>query len=106
MSITTVANSLDVQPEKKRTTSRQQHRGNPDVSDIEGYYRVTYFYEFLDHIINHLSTRFPEELEDALIATYLLPAYITGLSADVVETIKTRISRSPSNFPWLHGKLV
>ena len=49
-SITTVANSLDVQPAKKRTTSRQQHRSNPDVSDIEGYYRVTYFYEFL---MNH-----------------------------------------------------
>ena len=101
-SITTVANSLDVQPAKKRTTSRQQHRGNPDVSDIEGYYRVTYFYEFLDHIINHLSTRFPEELEDALIATYLLPAYITGLSADVVERIKTEFQDHlplPSNFP-------
>jgi hypothetical protein len=69
--------------------SRQQNRANPGVPDIEGHYRITYFITFLDHVIHHLSTRFPDKLDDALIATYLLPSYISGLSAEIIEKIKT-----------------
>lgn len=46
------------------------------------------FFLFLDHTISHLKTRFPEELESALLGTYLLPSKINLLTNDMVSKIK------------------
>ena len=83
-----IAQSLSIEPSKKRTVRRQQNRSNPPVNDIEAHYRVAYYYAFLDHTINHLNTRFPEKFEDALTATHLLPANIANLSSENISKIR------------------
>ena len=72
-----------IEPLKKRTVSRQRHRANPPVQDVESHYRVAYYYAFLDHTVAHLKTRFPPELAGALLATYLLPGNLTNLSREI-----------------------
>ena len=54
--IVDIAETLSIEPRKKRTVARQRHRANPPVEEIEAYHRVTYFNAFLDHSINHLKT--------------------------------------------------
>lgn len=41
----------------------------------------------MDHVITHLETQFPNNLEDVLIATYLLPSYLTELTPDIITKI-------------------
>ena len=64
--------------------ARQQNRANHSVEDLKAYYRVAYFYTFLDHTLNHLSSRFSKEMEGALLATYLIPTNIKDLSDEIV----------------------
>ena len=47
-----VASTLNIEPAKKRTVSRQTARSNPPVTDIEAYYRVSYFFAFIDHALS------------------------------------------------------
>ena len=75
-----VASTLNIEPAKKRTVSRQTARSNPPVTDIEAYYRVSYFFAFIDHAVQHLSTRFPPNLENAMLATHLLPSNVSSIS--------------------------
>jgi len=63
---------MNIEPSKRRTVARQRNHANPPV-EIEAHYRVAYFYAFLDHTVI-LKTRFPRELEGALLATLLLPS--------------------------------
>ena len=86
--ITFITSSLDIEPSKKRTVARQRNRANPPVEDIEVHYRVVYFNAFLDHYLQHLRTRFPEELEGALLATNLLPGNVEPISDATVARIK------------------
>ena len=44
---------------------------------------MAYYYAFLDHTMAHLKSRFPPELEGALIATYLLPGNLSCLSEEI-----------------------
>ena len=61
--------SLKFQPTLMLNQQRREVSGSnetmptPPVEDIEGHYRVAYYYAFLDHTISHLKTRFPPELE-------------------------------------------
>lgn len=45
----------------------------------QDYFKLAYFYAFLDHTITHLKTRFAEELEGALLVTYLIPGKLCTL---------------------------
>ena len=83
-----ISTDLDIEPSRKRIVKRQQNRTNPSVTDLEGYYRVGYFFAFLDHTLTHLKTRFPPELEGALLATYLLPGNIKDISDKTIAEIK------------------
>ena len=76
--IAEIAGSLNIEPAKKRTVARQRHRANPSVEDIEAHYRVAYLYGFLDHTLNHFKTRVLQELEGALLVTYLLLSNVKG----------------------------
>ena len=86
--ITKISSDLDIEPAKKRSVRIQRNRANPPVEDIEGHYRVAYYYAFLDHTISHLKTRFPPELEGALLATYFLPSNTSKLSEEISVKIK------------------
>ena len=86
--ITEIATSLNIEPAKKRTVARHRNRANPPVEEVEAHYKVAYFYAFLDHTISHLETRFPKQLEGALLATKLLPGSVELLSEDTMARIK------------------
>ena len=87
-----ISNDLAIEPTKKRTVKRQTHCTNPSVADTESYYRVAYYFAFIDHTLSHLKTRFPLELEGALCATYLVPGNVANLSNEVVADIKGEFS--------------
>ena len=90
--ITRISSDLEIEPVKKRTVRKQSYRSNPPIEDIEAYYRITYYYAFLDHAISHLKTRFSQELEGALIATYLLPGNISNLSDEIIDQIRVEFA--------------
>ena len=105
-----ISTELAIEPTRKRTVKRQQHRTNPSVTDLESYYRVGYYFAFLDHTLSHLKTRFPPELEGALLATYLLPGNINNVSNKTIADIKAKYAAHlpyPSSFEsevttWKH----
>ena len=88
---TKISADLGIEPAKKRTISRQRHRANPPVEDVESHYRVAYYYAFLDHTVAHLKSRFPPELEGALLATYLLPSNLSSLSEEIESKLVKKI---------------
>ena len=99
--ITGAADTLDIQPVKKRTVISQRNRANVPVESVEAYYKVAYFYAFLDHTISHLKTRFPDELEGALLATFLIPGKLSSLSDVVIGSFhvkSTQKNDNPSGF--------
>ena len=77
--ITKISSDLDIEPAKKRSVRMQRNRANPPVENIEGHYRVAYYY---DHTTSHLKTRFPQ---GALPATHFLPS---KLSEEIFAKIK------------------
>ena len=86
--ILNISANLGIEPSRKRTVRRQQNRSNPPVTDTESYYRVSYYFAFLDHTLSHLKIRFPPELEGALLATFLLPGNIENISEKAIADIK------------------
>ena len=72
-----VSTDLFIEPSRKRSVKRQKNRSNPPVFDTESYYRVAHYFAFVDHTLSHLKTRFPPELEGALLATFSLPGNTT-----------------------------
>ena len=54
---TEISADIDIEPAKKRSVRIQRNHANPYVEDIEGHYRVAYYYAFLDHTISYLKTR-------------------------------------------------
>lgn len=80
----------DVEPEVPRAASnrRHAHRPNAPAETTEGYYLVNYYYPFLDHVISHLTSRFPEELKGALLGYYFMPDKVAKLTDEIQEAIK------------------
>ncbi|WAR21781.1 LOW QUALITY PROTEIN: hypothetical protein MAR_015755, partial [Mya arenaria] len=62
-----IAASIEVVPSKPRTVGQQRHRANSssDKASVQNHYRLNNYLPFLDHIISHMKTRFPAELEGA-----------------------------------------
>ena len=87
-----VADAVGVQQARKRIVTLQHNRTNTPAESVEAYYRVAYFYAFLDHTITRSKTRFPEELGGALLATYLIPGKQSLLSNNVVEKLKRNLN--------------
>lgn len=79
----------DQEPDMPRTNARkrQMHRANAPSSNPQEYYRVNYFYPFLDHVITHLEMRFPAELKNAMFAYYLIPSKLSKLTEQAEQSI-------------------
>ena len=92
-----ISDDLGIEPSRKRSVRRQQNRTNPPVTDSESYYRVAYYFAFLDHTLSHLKTRFPPELEGALLATFLLPGNIHNISKETITDIKAEYADHASS---------
>ena len=88
---TALAESVGTTPFMKRQTSVQRHRANaqPQVTTdaIEDSYRVNMFFPYLDHVVQHLNSRFPPELKAAMYGCYLIPSCHDKLDTDVVGVI-------------------
>ncbi|KAF3859978.1 hypothetical protein F7725_000233, partial [Dissostichus mawsoni] len=80
-----LASTIDVVPSKKRVTNRQQNRANTPSQSIEEHYRLNLFYPFIDHVTSQLNTRFVENSEPAMLATYLIPSALSRLTKDKQE---------------------
>ena len=84
-----IASKIDVLPQKPRTVGRQRHRANAgDDTTVFEHYRLNHFLPFVDHVVQHLMLRFPEELNDVLLGMYLLPGHFEQLNDDIIEKIK------------------
>ena len=46
------------------------------------------FLPFIDHVIGHLESRFPERLKPMYYGFYVLPSLIHKLSNEIIESIK------------------
>ena len=83
-----VSTDLFIEPSRKRRVKRQQNCRNPPVVHTESYYRVAYYFDFVHHTLSHLKTRFPPQLEGALLATFLLHGNKSNLSNETIADIK------------------
>lgn len=96
-----ISDDLALNHQERRSVCRQQNRTNP-VTDTESYYRVAYYYfAFLDRTLSYLKTRFPPDLEAALLATALLPGNIHNISKEIIAEIKAEYTDhlpQPSSF--------
>jgi len=52
---------LEITIKKQRTISIQHHRQNPEITNVEDYFRVTVYIPFLDFMIIDMKSRFTEE---------------------------------------------
>jgi len=75
----------DQEPDMPRSNARQRHRANAPSSNPEEYYRVNYYYPFVDHVITHLEKRFPAELKNAMLAYDLLPSKLIKLTEETEQ---------------------
>ena len=86
---TAIASKVGVSPTKPRTVNRQVNRANANVGgDIEVHYKVNFYYPFIDHVIQHLNDRFPEEIKGVLLASFLIPSKLQLLDETVVAKIE------------------
>jgi len=60
-------------------------------------YRVNYFLLFIDHIISHLNSRFPQELKASFYGNYLPPALVNDVFPEIVNDMKTEYM---NNLPY------
>jgi hypothetical protein len=82
-----IALTIEVLPSKPRTVGRQRHRANADPS-ISSYYKVNYYFPFLDHVICHLNNRFSSDLSGALHGTVLMPHSLVRLTPEIETLIR------------------
>ena len=54
---------------------------------------MAYFFTFLDHALNHLNTRFPADLQNALLATYFIPQKLPSLTDEVITKLRTEFEQ-------------
>lgn len=85
-----IAATIEVTPTKPRTVGRQRHRANAAIekTGLQEHYRLNYFNPFIDHMISHMTTRFPPELEGALKGTTLLPGHVQYVDSQLTQEVK------------------
>lgn len=81
---------MDQEPEIPRATAgkRHAHRANATATTAEEFYRVNYYYPFVDHVLAHLPSRFPKKMKGALLAYYLMPKKLSKLTVEVKRLLK------------------
>ena len=72
----------DFELSRPRIVRHQMHRTNPDTSSTEEHYRVTFYKEFLSHVIRELQDRFTDNPSHASGLLYLLPSECISLEVE------------------------
>ena len=91
------------EPEMPRASSskKQKHRANAPASCAKDYYKINVYFPFVDHVIAHLKSRFPEELKNALLGFHLLPEHLHSLTDEEENDIMNEFQDdlpSPQSF--------
>ena len=82
--VVTIAEELGVAPQKPRTAGRQVHRTNSG----NNYYWLIIFIPFVDHVLQHLNDRFPQQLMPVMMALYLIPSNVSSPNDECVQSNK------------------
>ena len=87
---TTIAEKLNVTPQKPRTAGRQMHRPNSggNLTSLEDNYKMNIFLPFVDHVLQHLNDRFPQKLMPLMLAWHLIPCNVSFLTDENVQAIR------------------
>ena len=90
--IETLANSINVPLSTPRTAKQQCHRANASTTpnqSPEDYYRINVYYPFIDHVIQELNSRFPQDQHAGLIAAqHLMPTNLHNLQPGMISAMK------------------
>lgn len=75
---------------KPRSVELQRHRANAAAVDQSpsDYYRIKFYYPFIDHVIGELETIFSSDREGIIATQYLIPLYLPQLSQDKIDSIE------------------
>ncbi|XP_017465537.1 PREDICTED: 52 kDa repressor of the inhibitor of the protein kinase-like [Rhagoletis zephyria] len=91
---TKLAEELNIEVKKPRTTGRQVRRENHDTSNCEDYFRVSMYIPLLENIIEDLKTRFSQEILEGFQLCSLLPKNIKDLTSnEITHLINCLIQR-------------
>lgn len=91
-----MAITVNVQPSKPRSCSRQGHRPNADAETVEDWYRVNVAIPFLDHILNELESQFSSMAQTASKLFGLVPAVLCKKDVDMSEAVQLYCNNIPS----------
>ena len=86
----TFGSKIGVEPQKPRSATRQRHRANAGAVDqpVSQYFIINVFFPFVDHILTHLRERFPPEVRDVMLGSYLIPSKLNLLTPEIEVTLK------------------
>jgi hypothetical protein len=93
-------NKLEITVKKPRTISMQHHRQNPEITNVEDYFRVTVYIPFLDFMITDMKSRFTEET----LGVYNLGIFVPKILISKIQENTVQIFESIWNqFLNIHG---
>ena len=106
-----IATIIDVQPSKPRTSGRQANRSNAVACNMQSsdaianHYRVNMFIPFVDHVIQYLEDRFPQQLKPMLMAWYPISINTICLSDDIIKSLQEEFDSDLPSSSALHQEI-
>ena len=88
--IESIANVIGVEVRKPRVACIQRHRANAGHSRDQSssdYFKINFFYPFIDHVVEELETRFANAHEGLIAAQSLVPTYLSGMTNEKVKSL-------------------
>ena len=81
--------SVGVNVVKPRIARIQCHRANAGDVDqsCSEYYRINVYYNFIDHVIRELETRFSSDHDGLIAVQYLIPHYLSQLDQSKIDSL-------------------
>jgi len=58
-------------------------------NEVHNHHRVNYFLPFIDPIISHLNSRFPQELKAIFYSNYMVPSLVNNVNPEIDNDTKT-----------------
>ena len=89
--IESIAEAVDITITKPRTVSIQRHRssaGHDQRQSPKDYFMVNVYYQFIDHIVQELDTRFSDQHYGLISGQALVPCNLDQLTSTCINSIK------------------
>ena len=94
--IESIAEAVDITITKPRTVSIQRHRSNAGHDQRQSpkdYFMVNVYYQFIDHIVQELDTRFSDQHYGLISGQALVPCNLDQLTSTCINSIKGYYSK-------------